>query len=67
MNALQVMERYRKEVVQVSTQNNDIKVQYLYDTCVKKGYPSPPPLCVVSLKDVPLLAGDLRLFQFSIF
>ena len=31
MNALQVMDRYRKEVIQVSTWKNDIKVQYLYD------------------------------------
>ena len=33
MNALQVMDRYRKEVIQVSTRKNEIKVQYLYDTC----------------------------------
>ena len=32
MNALQVMDRYWKEVKQVSTRKNDIKVQYLYDT-----------------------------------
>ena len=31
MNVLQVMDRYRKEVIQVSTSKNDIKVQYLYD------------------------------------
>ena len=31
MNALQVMDRYWKEVIQVSTQKNDIKVQYLYN------------------------------------
>ena len=31
MNALQVMDRYRKEVIQVSTLKNDVKVQYLYD------------------------------------
>ena len=31
MNALQVMDRYRKEVTQVSTKKNDIKIQYLYD------------------------------------
>ena len=31
MNALQVMDRYRKEVIQVSTVKNDVKVQYLYD------------------------------------
>ena len=31
MNTLQVMDRYRKELVQVNTWNNDIKVQYLYD------------------------------------
>ena len=33
MNALQVMDRYRKVVIlviQVSTEKNDIKVQYLY-------------------------------------
>ena len=32
MNALQVMDRTRKEVIQVSTEKNDVKVQYLYDT-----------------------------------
>ena len=32
MNALQVMDRYWKEVIQVSTQKHDINVQYLYDT-----------------------------------
>ena len=31
MNALQIMDRYRKELIQVSTGKNDIKVQYLYD------------------------------------
>ena len=31
MNALQVMDRYWKEVVQVSTGKHDVKVQYLYD------------------------------------
>ena len=35
MNALQVMDRDRKEVIQVSTYKNDIKVQYLNDTVVK--------------------------------
>ena len=29
------MDRYRKEVIQVSTQKNDIKVQYLYNTPYK--------------------------------
>ena len=32
MNALQVLDRYWKEVIQVSTKKNDINVQYLYDT-----------------------------------
>ena len=32
MNALQLMDRYRKELMQVSTQKHDIKVQYLYDS-----------------------------------
>ena len=36
MNALQVMYRYRKEVIQVSTYNNDIKVQNLYDNLTTK-------------------------------
>ena len=31
MNALHVMDRYRKEMMQVSTWKNDIKGQYLYD------------------------------------
>ena len=31
MNALQVRDRYQKEVIQVSKLKNDIKVQYLYD------------------------------------
>ena len=31
MNALLVMDRYRKEVIQVSTWKNDINVHYLYD------------------------------------
>ena len=31
MNALQGMNRYRKEVIPVSTWKHDIKVQYLYD------------------------------------
>ena len=31
MNAMQVMDRYWKEVIQVSTQKHDINVQYLYD------------------------------------
>ena len=31
MNALQVMDRNWKEVIQMSTRKNDIKVQYLYD------------------------------------
>ena len=36
MNALQVMDRYWKEVIQVSTLKNDIKVQYFYDNMEKK-------------------------------
>ena len=35
MNALQVMDRYWQEVIQVSTSKNDIKVQYLYDSMTK--------------------------------
>ena len=31
MNALQVMDRYLKVVIQVSTLKNDIKIQHLYD------------------------------------
>ena len=31
MNALQGMDRYLNEEIQVSTQKHDIKVQYLYD------------------------------------
>ena len=31
MNALQGIDRYRKEVIQVSTLKNVLKVQYLYD------------------------------------
>ena len=31
MNTLRVMDRYQKEVIQVSTKKNDLKVQYLYD------------------------------------
>ena len=31
MNALQVMDRNWKEVIQVSTKNNDINAQYLYN------------------------------------
>ena len=31
MNEFQVMDRYWKEVIQVSTLKNDIKVWYLYD------------------------------------
>ena len=31
MNALKVMDRYWKVVIQVSTRKHDIKVQYLYD------------------------------------
>ena len=34
MNALQVFGRYQKEVTQVSTWKNDVKVQYLYDNCL---------------------------------
>ena len=26
------MDRYQKEVIQVNTEKNDVKVQYLYDT-----------------------------------
>ena len=37
MNALQVMDRYREEVIQVSTQKNDKKVQYLYDILMSFG------------------------------
>ena len=35
MNALIGMDRYEKEVIQVSTLKNDMKAQYLYDkiTC----------------------------------
>ena len=36
MNAFQVMVRYRKEVLQVSTLKNDIKVSYLNDTGIIK-------------------------------
>ena len=32
MNAKQVVDRYRKEVIQMSTKKHDINVQYLYDT-----------------------------------
>ena len=38
MNALQGMDRYRKELIQVSTWTNDIKVQYLYNTIQFKNY-----------------------------
>ena len=31
MNALLVMDRYQKKVIQVSTYKNDVKVQYLYN------------------------------------
>ena len=31
MNALKVIDRYGKEVIQVSTPKQDINVQYLYD------------------------------------
>ena len=31
MNALQLMERYRKEVIQVNKKHDIINVQYLYD------------------------------------
>ena len=31
MNALQVMYRYQKEVIQASTRKHDINVQYLFD------------------------------------
>ena len=34
MNELQVMDRYRKEVIQVSKLKHDINVQYLYDSCI---------------------------------
>ena len=36
MNALQLKDRDRKEVIQVSTRKNDIKVQYLYDTTIEQ-------------------------------
>ena len=36
MSALQVMDRYREEAIQVSTRKNDIKVQYLYDNEAKR-------------------------------
>ena len=32
MKALQVMDRYQEEVIQVNTEKNDVKVPYLYDT-----------------------------------
>ena len=35
MNALQVMDRYRKEAIQVSTRKHAINVQYLYDTLIE--------------------------------
>ena len=31
MNALQVKDRYQKEVIHMSTKKNDVKVQHLYD------------------------------------
>ena len=34
MNALKVMDRYRKEVIQVATKKNDINVQYLNDNWI---------------------------------
>ena len=34
MNVLQVKDRYRKEVIQVSTWKHDINVQYLYDIII---------------------------------
>ena len=37
MNALQGMDRYPKEVIQVSTQKHVMKVQYLYDRRIKWG------------------------------
>ena len=36
MNALQLKDRHMKEVIQVSTRKNDIKVQYLYDTKIEE-------------------------------
>ena len=33
---MQVRDRYRKEVIQVSTRKNDVKVQFLYDRIKKK-------------------------------
>ena len=41
MNALQVIDRYRKEVIKVSTWNNEIKVQYLYDFTIVVKYLDP--------------------------
>ena len=38
MNALKVMDGYRKEVIQVSTRKLDINVQYLYDNCMSTLY-----------------------------
>ena len=32
MKGLQVMDRYRKEVIHLSKKKNDVKVQYLYHT-----------------------------------
>ena len=34
MNALQVMDRYQKEVIQVSIRKHDINVQYPYDKII---------------------------------
>ena len=35
MNALQVMDTYWKELIQLSPQKHDINVQYLYDIVIE--------------------------------
>ena len=47
MNALQVMDKYWKEVIQVSTRKNYIKVQYLHNIFDTKKLSKAPNILTV--------------------
>ena len=60
MKALHWMDRYRKEVLQLSTRKHGINVQYLYDTCTY--IPTQQERCRHPVREPPKTHGALVLF-----
>ena len=72
MNALRVMDRYQKEVIQVSTLKNDIKVQYLDDNTTLADMWCLCDVCITSIvyvmttRSVPILIQNKSKYPLNI-